>query len=95
MGIGGYHLITKVNVSISNGNFETSVEARYQYGSPTDADLFRDKAVGAKKTESITNEAQDANETDICNNVIQSVQAQIASNGSIEKEDTDANEGEE
>ncbi len=93
MGIGGYHLITKVSAKISNGNFQTDVEARYQYSNAMDADLFRDKAVGVKKPGDIADEQQDKDETDVCNNVIQSVEAQVFSDGgSIEKQTSETNE---
>ena len=91
MGIGGYHTVTKTSVKISNGKFVTDIEAKFEYSNATDADTHRDKIINPKKPENITEEAQDANETDICNNVIQSIQRRSSNEGSVEKEN-DANE---
>tara|TARA_Y100001937_G_C7135264_1_gene339623 strand:+ start:3417 stop:7553 length:4137 start_codon:yes stop_codon:yes gene_type:complete len=93
MGIGGYHTVTKTSVKISNGKFVTDIEAKFEYSSATDSNTSRDKAINPKKPGNISDEAQDANETDICNNVIQTIQGRASDKGSIEKENDTNEEG--
>ena len=93
MGIGGYHKVTKTSVKISNGKFTTDIEAKFEYSNASDPDTNRDKKINPKEPTNVSSEIQDANDTDICLDVIQSIQSRSSDNESVEKQNDTNQEG--
>ena len=71
LGIGGYHLITRVNSNIEPGNFTTTVEAQFVYsGDGSASNNFKKKTVKVKPEDLTTSVFTAQSVDNVCRKII-------------------------